>query len=162
METEDSVSIFEWLNRDSSMYHMTIKDILDIDDGEEMDIFLMDRNVLDLVNVFEVAKPSFVFRNNYYIRFVKKNYLLGNWIWKWGENFGEVVEEREFELLIGDRWRPMENGYVKYEDNYLHWSCFNSEETKIGWRGYMMPLDKMDICPLIKPYSQYQPPRNQL
>jgi hypothetical protein len=157
------MEIVEWLNVGSRPYHLTIQNILNLSNGDSIEIFFMDRNVMDISCDKEYneenipIKPSHFFRNCNYITFTKKEGIIGDWDWHCTLLTKKLTyKEREFDIDLGDFWYPLKNNKVPESNEYdlfdlskysgKHYSEF-SPDTRIGWRGEMMLKENMDKCP---------------
>lgn len=130
-------------------HYLTIDDIEKMAENEQLDIFFIDRNVMDLSNDIRETQflytPQEFFSNCYYIKFTKTQGLRGKWQWKFDNTEDEL---REFDIDLDDFWYPLINDTVPELDTQLfyyiqdkfagkHWS--ELEKTRnIGWRGPMV------------------------
>lgn len=155
----DAVNPAEWVKRTSLPYHLTIRDIEQLELNKPTNIFLMDRNVYD-TSLDEgnnpknkAIKPSSFFRKGYYITFTKKEEgIKGKWIFNIEPNNSY---NKEFDINLGTVWYPLKNDKVPERDwqglfdlsKYynMHYSDF-PRDTKLGWRGPMMLVQNMDKC----------------
>lgn len=165
---------------ESYKYHLTIRDILDIPQGETVSIFFMDRNMFDIscdkiINNLNIPiKPSKFFRHGYYIDFTKKslNGISGEWKWNWltTENLYinalDTEYDREFDVDMGGLWYPLKNNHIPEIDEQEICEIPRDfagkhflelpESTRLGWRGPMMLRKYMDELPdIIYKYDGY-------
>jgi hypothetical protein len=151
-----SVSPIEWLNELSKPYHLTIKDIENIPLNKPINIFCMDRNILDIsCNIDHnypniPTKPSVFFRKGYCITFTKtEDGIKGKWIFNHDANSSY---KKEFDIDIENIWYPLKNDCISDNINKnLHDIKYIGtnykefpETTRLGWRGAIMLMNNMD------------------
>lgn len=150
-----------WLSETSKKYHLTIEDVKKFDLNKPMNIFLMDRNILNrccdakINEKCKSIKPSVFFRNAYFITFTKiknKDGIIGKWIFNKNPNNSYI---KEFDILLENFWYPLKNNKINKEyhqeidelDKYAGKNINEfSKKTKLGWKGPMMLMQNMDMC----------------
>lgn len=163
-EKEDCIAPVEFIEK-SRTYHLTIKDILDMKEGEVLNIFFLDRNIFDqscnehVNTIGEAVAPSRFFKNGYYIDFTKTTGIKGIWTWHYPGGTDKELEEREFDLDLNSLWYPLNNDRVPSEDSQGIWTIPSEfagkhyteldDSTRLGWRGPMMRKSDMDNLPSI-------------
>ena len=163
-EREDCISPVEFIEK-SKQYHLTIKDIMNMKEGEVLNIFFLDRNMFDhscderYNTIGEAVVPSRFFRNGYYIDFTKTTGIKGTWTWHYPGGTDKELEEREFDVDTGTIWYPLKNNTVPNRDSQgiftipidfagKHYTELD-DSTRLGWRGPMMRKSDMDNLPSI-------------
>lgn len=167
------MEVDKWLDA-TQEYHLTIKDICEIPVGESIDIFFMDRNVLDTSADIDYNQPNenidpqIFFRNSYFIKFTKReaNGILGDWEWYWDgkQNVQKIDaygtnQQREFDINYNPtNWYPLKNNKLPKCDSQgfanfgavagQHYSTFNAK-TRLGWRGPMMLRQNIKKMPYV-------------
>jgi len=147
----------DWINNKTKKFHLTIEDIINIPIGKTINIFLLDKNILNMSCRLEInepnvpTKPSIFFRNGYFISFTKiDNGIKGKW--KFNKN-PKKTYIKEFDINIKDKWIPLKNEKIFYREELDDCDIINlknkkytefSKYTRLGWRGPMMLLNDID------------------
>lgn len=148
-----TITPLEFLEK-SKPFHLTIKDVLEMEEGKKYNIFFLTPDMVDLschekYNTPNVAtKPSQFFKKGYFIDFYKKAGLQGNWKWTFEK---EIIIQyiQEFDLNVDTEWTTMIDGKVNIgkEKVPVHYTDFPLPTTFIGWKGPMMLSSNMDLLP---------------
>ncbi len=117
----------------SKPFHLTIKDVLEMEEGKKYNIFFLNQYIIDLscdekYNTPNVAiKPSQFFKNGYFIDFSKKTGIKGNWNWTFQKEI-TIPYNLEFDLEVGTEWKTMIDGQVQIgkEKVQLHYTDLSS------------------------------------
>ena len=141
---------------------LTVKDIINLNNGDKIECLSLDRNILDIVeNVNPEDKlllPTEFFRQNKITYYHRKN-LQGKIVFH-NDGKDEIeLENFEFDIeYIPNNWYPLKNGHLPPKDsqgistfNYTepkHWSEFEMH-TRIGWRGPMIKWEYIDQFPKV-------------
>lgn len=148
-----SYPLQEWVDI-TSPYHLTIKDIVTMKDGDILTLICLDRNISDIVHAKhkKYLSPARYFKNGYKMTITKidkmdKNINVIGGVWF----VGQKIPTSKFEFDIEYRpncWLPLHNGLLRQSSNKLFdvdisWKSF-PETTRIGWRGPAIPIN----CPM--------------
>jgi hypothetical protein len=137
----------EWIKLAKQKYGFTIRDFLALQPGQSIDLLMMDRNVLDIVESNpnkrgRLYTPHHFFKGQKarFIRSANDNLLIGKMIWSYTteEQFEPDIEYKK------NHWYPLQDGKVGSK----HWSKF-PKSTKIGWRGAMIPWKNVAQLPKV-------------
>ncbi len=165
-ETNYVDNSFENWENATRHFHATIQSIMDIPIGETRHFLCLDRNVLDLagdaLNEYQQgdeATPSNVFGGNYHIKFTKtgegitgKHYIVYN-VDELEKSNDLKDEQTDFDVEYANNcWYPMEDGFLPSNDSQGVCFLFGTKRkwdsflptTRLGWRGPMIPLEKID------------------
>ena len=150
----DGLEQDKWLKKIANKC-LTIKDIKEMNDGDEIKVLVMDRNLYD--RTCSVNKPNKLYTAEYFFRHNTATYkhytdLKGELTFHWTD---KDYKSSDFEFDIEyekNNWYPLENGKLPKNDpqglfefpfgKEMDWTEF-PESTKIGWRGEMMLWDKV-------------------
>lgn len=155
-----------WEEVDTRPVHATIQTILDIPVGESRAFLCLDRNVLDVAedNIKAAHSlgldivPTSVFTKNYYIKFTKTGPgITGTYTTAYSldtvDNPEDDTPDTDLDIEYApDNWYPMTDGVLPAVDEQCMfpllgvdtpWTKF-SPDTRVGWRGPMIPLDILD------------------
>lgn len=154
-----TISVDEFLRRNANS-HITIEFIKNMNEGEEIDMLCIDRNFYDDLPMTSSDAETF-FRKKTLLRVTKG--LRGinatcHWL-KPGNGGGRDITDWHTTFHIEyrpNRWYPLtEDHRLPQSDpqglaNFgnrsgLHWSRF-PETTRLGWRGPMIPYEKVLEC----------------
>lgn len=157
---EGGLEISEWeeYTRDKCL---TIKDVENLRPGQKLKVVTLDRNVYDIA--FDCNEPGKLHDAKHFYRESVATYYHESDLK--GKIKMEDVGKMEFEFDIEwakDEWYPLTNGklpendpqgFSKFPDNMLlDWKDY-PKDTRIGWRGPMILLDKMDSLPKVYYYD---------
>jgi hypothetical protein len=123
---------------------LTIADIKRLPPNKPVNIFLMDRNVLNLSqdsrynSVDTPTRPSVFFKHGYFITFTKTGGCAGRWIFNSNPSHTYI---KEFDVELGVQW-------VSAKNNIVAGTSLDDLDTstRLGWRGPMMLIQNMDLC----------------
>lgn len=155
----DGYSIDEWIKQ-TKPHHLRIKDIMNLQIGQKLEVYHLDRNLIDCVENDSGLKPHITypperFLENSVATYTHNNELNGNIF------FPEINQDMEFEFHIEfnkNHWYPLTNGRLPLTDDQgfsdfgeksgWHWSQFPLD-TRIGWRGPMIVTSKIKMLPKV-------------
>lgn len=163
MDNKRVISVKQFLGRNSRRW-ITIKTIMDMKEGEELDVLCYDRNFYDLLPD-QVLPADLFFAGNYHYTLIKGKegiQVKGNW-WQWkdGEKvygWNDFDDEWHFHVEYEeDCWYPLDN------DHRIPQECWQTGEklfgtnagkswrelppsTRLGWRGPMLPYKHVVEC----------------
>jgi len=168
----ETIEIWEKSTRKLNL-HVTIQTILEMEPNTTLKCLCLDRNVEEIAEsnsskfkVKDIIPPIDLFQNNYYLKFIKgpeKNDIKG--IWEVACGFNELntihnlTDEEELHIEYAPNcWYPLQNGVFKVMDPQFKnkrlatgkdkkWQDF-PKSTRLGWRGPMIPIEKMNITPI--------------
>eukprot|EP00026_Physarum_polycephalum_P018799 Phypoly_transcript_20535.p1 GENE.Phypoly_transcript_20535~~Phypoly_transcript_20535.p1 ORF type:complete len:182 (+),score=43.88 Phypoly_transcript_20535:107-652(+) len=144
----------DWVKR-ADPYFLHISDITALKEGEVIHLLFLDRNVVDLFSQCnEEGKsyhPHHFFRKNYHPILTKKEGLVGNQKFDFGEEGGWEKEEA-LQVLVEEGGRELflpltAEGNVW--DTTRHWTTL-PPSTYVGWRGYSLKWDDLEKIGEIK------------
>ena len=145
---------FDDWQRSSEKFSITIADIENLSADDELEVLILDRNVLDIVeHINEAHKcydPKEFFRCNRHTYKHNKG-LSGVLNMHYGGTENDVsIYNFEFEMLIQGNgynfWCPLENEHL--ELNGKHWNEY-PKSTKVGLRGSMIKWEDLSKLPNI-------------
>jgi hypothetical protein len=147
------LTIEKWEQK-SIPYHLTIKDIMDMKENKKYNLFHIDRNFYDFVDMDTkgINLPTFIFRKNYKSIFTKSKDISGTTEWIFSDN-DRRTDDTVWHIDLGHIWYPLHNGYVPLEDSMglfnigehagKHWTEL-PKTTRIGWRGPCMLMSDIN------------------
>jgi hypothetical protein len=145
--------------------HLTIERILQMQPGESITLYTLDRNVLDHVKTRGVAqRPRQFLAHGSRLTWTKINDLTGTAMWWWEGITAQDQLERNFEFHVEfapNFWYPLTNGripayeqtdLVVFQRDNLRQFCDKSwnqfpVSTRIGWRGPALVESDLDDLP---------------
>jgi len=141
--------------------HLTISDVLEMKPNSFIKLACLDRNVLDMASDANTegvgVKPSVFFRTGYFLTFTKgdeQRSVKGDAVMSWD---GSSVQRPAFEFDLeyeNDSWYPLFNDHLPLEPDLItdkkycgvSWKTY-PVETRLGWRGPMIPVTVLDTLP---------------
>jgi len=132
----ESICIDDWLSLMKKKF-ISIKDINNLETGEEIKFLCIDRNFYDLIehNENRCLKPVVFFSNSYIMNYIHNKNLHGH------TYFDNDVHNFEFHVNWRNRWYPLENGCLSKEGKrFLGYDAPSTLDeypldTLVGWRG---------------------------
>ncbi len=149
-EGDAYIVAYEKWEKETRPIHATIKSITDIPIGETRIFRCLDRNAIDCAveelriweNKDTEILPSELFKTHCCIKLTKTgdglccNYIIADTLEDIDHPDYEQCSDLDIEY-IPDNWLPLEECYVK------KWKLFEPN-TRLGWRGPMIPIEKID------------------
>jgi hypothetical protein len=137
--------------------HLTIEDVMNLNEGDKLHLLVMDRNLWDIVCCREnnlgntLHPPAQFFRHNR-ATYTHIGDLKGTLVYHWGDGDSEEYDF-EFDVeYMSHRWYPLKDGHLPARDpqgiapfDYEEpkpWTDF-PVNTRVGWRGPMMLWEKV-------------------
>jgi hypothetical protein len=150
-----SLKDFEWEDVVTEKYAIRILDITKMQHGEQIEVLIMDRNLSCITS--QVNESNTNYEPEIFYRYNRGTYvhdkdLMGKLIFHWKDTT-EVDENFEFHLeYLPKNWYPIMDGKLSTSTSTMplnqHWSNF-SPDTKVGYRGPMIPWCKLKEMPNI-------------
>jgi hypothetical protein len=139
---------------------LTIDSISNLQLGDEINLLCFDRNFRELMSKTKNPIPiDLFFKKNYKILYKHNKDLQGQASWSFGQSNQKLnLEPFEFHLEYKDNhWYPLHNGKLPDSDPQHIFNFDNTlknykeypPETRIGWRGPMIDISKLDNSILI-------------
>eukprot|EP01098_Paradermamoeba_levis_P004679 TRINITY_DN1992_c0_g2_i6.p1 TRINITY_DN1992_c0_g2~~TRINITY_DN1992_c0_g2_i6.p1 ORF type:complete len:169 (-),score=23.78 TRINITY_DN1992_c0_g2_i6:277-783(-) len=144
-ETERVLQFGEWAG-EATKYHMMVKDIEELQDGESIEVLILDRNVLDVAASSKLNMPGVASRPEHFFRqnrhtLTKKEGNLGTLDLHYGGRHTDL-KDIDIELLANNLWYPLQGGMRDGK----HWSEY-PPTSKVGWRGPMIRWTDLALMP---------------
>ena len=161
------MELYAWIDATREA-HLTIQDVIDLEDGQVLELVCLDRNVCDSANENnppDVVMPAAEFlRGGYHLDFTKGRGISGRGFLKYplGTDIRQGAEgdrrdfwEFDIEHAPG-YWYPLEEGSVPKKDSQgvfsfqydapRHWTDFPAS-TRVGWRGPAIVVSRLVDLP---------------
>lgn len=144
-------NISTWINDKSK--HITIQDILNLNNNEELDLLCIDRNFYDLID-HNIGKEPMNYKE-FFKKSYKLKYIHGKDCYGQGQ-FNDLTPKKfNFELEYNEHqcWYPLNDDGIlpdvniigrkmktSYGNNYRDYPTY----TRLGWRGPMIKINDIN------------------
>ena len=150
------MDIQKWFRR-ADEYMLTIQDILNLEKGDVIDLYIFDKNIWEFTHKInnshtKTYSPQYYFRNNTAVYIHDKN-LDGTLLFSFPFPIRDEIF-RDFTFSVkppNSDWSIIDYyGYCfsNYYNSKVHWTTL-PKNTKVGWRGPVMNRNNMKYLPKI-------------